>query len=222
MWKTKQNRSQIKFLNTIKSVFNILVKSNRRMLCIPSPSHHFLSSLNFPAFISIPELQRAEKMLNFVSAPSRCQGRTYSLFSLLIIRESQQWFLLQVCIFPFLVHHFNSWSFAQIPAKLPQIVLFLFACKHLDFARTVLQVSRDMENTSALSGVWGKCVSLPKQELDMPRREAPPASRRGRVTLSLFHAVWHGTMQWAWEEIKDMGLITNVKMHLWFWFWIEN
>lgn len=72
------------------------------MLSIPSPSCHFLSSLNSPAFI--PELQRVEKMLNFkvVSAPSICQaGHTLS-FPLLIIQEAQEWFVLQVCIFPFL------------------------------------------------------------------------------------------------------------------------
>lgn len=41
----------------IKSVFNIFVRSARRMLYIPSLSHHCLGSLNSPAFINTPELQ---------------------------------------------------------------------------------------------------------------------------------------------------------------------
>lgn len=69
----------------IKSVFSIFDKPARMMLCIPSLSDHSPSSLlNSPMFISIPELQRAEETLNFkVMCPaSKCQGRVYSLFSL--------------------------------------------------------------------------------------------------------------------------------------------
>lgn len=73
-------KSQLEYNQVYHQVFD---KPARVMLCIPSPSDHSPgSSLNSPVFISIPELQRAEKVLNFKIVCCFQTTRQNILFSL--------------------------------------------------------------------------------------------------------------------------------------------